>query len=100
RRLSEVDPLSAEERAQMLLEWGRSGPALGGSRTLHGLVAARRRAAPAAPALVCGGETLSYDELGRRSDRLLAALAAAGVAPGSRVAVCLRRGPEVVAALL
>jgi amino acid adenylation domain-containing protein/FkbH-like protein len=100
RRLSEVEMLAPAERWQMLVEWNQSGPAPAGCRRLEELVAAQVLATPAAVALVCGDEALSYGELGRRRDRLLAALVAAGVEPGDRVAVCLRRRPDWVAAVL
>ncbi|MGC0155806.1 non-ribosomal peptide synthetase, partial [Chromobacterium vaccinii] len=55
---------------------------------------------PDAPALYSGDETLSYDELNRRANRLAQRLIALGVGPDDRVALCLERGVDMVAALL
>lgn len=57
------------------------------------------RERPAAPALVEGGEAVSYAELLARSQAVAAALQKAGVRPGGRVAVHLDRGAAAVAAL-
>ncbi|WP_305787964.1 non-ribosomal peptide synthetase [Symbioplanes lichenis] len=64
---------------------------------LVGAVAART---PDAVAVVAGDTVLTYRELVERADRLAARLAAAGVAPGTRVAVAVPRGADLVIALL
>ncbi|MFF4921431.1 AMP-binding protein [Kitasatospora sp. NPDC001119] len=68
--------------------------------TLHGLVEERARRAPAAVAVRCGGQELTYGELVERAGRLAAVLAEHGLAPGGRAAVALGRGTEVYVALL
>lgn len=62
---------------------------------LHDLIdeAAGRR--PEDPAVRCDGATLSYEQLARHANGLARVLHAAGVAPRDRVAVLLRKGPEV-----
>ncbi|MEV7097925.1 amino acid adenylation domain-containing protein [Amycolatopsis sp. NPDC051045] len=62
----------------------------------------RRRAAERADeiAVVCGARRLSYRSLDRFSDVLAARLARAGVRSGHVVAVCVRRSPELITALL
>ncbi|MCP4326910.1 MAG: ATP-dependent acyl-CoA ligase [Alphaproteobacteria bacterium] len=62
------------------------------------VVALCRRAAglwPAKNALVFDetGERLTFDEIDKRSDRIAAALAALGIAPGDRVALMVRNVP-------
>jgi long-chain acyl-CoA synthetase len=52
------------------------------------------RSAPNRPAAVYDGGQLTYSELDQASDRLAAALAAAGVAPGERVALQLPNIPQ------
>jgi long-chain acyl-CoA synthetase len=52
------------------------------------------RSAPTRPAAVYDGGQLTYSELDQASDRLAAALAAAGVAPGERVALQLPNIPQ------
>ncbi|EKV29843.1 Long-chain-fatty-acid--CoA ligase [Caenispirillum salinarum AK4] len=69
--------------------------------TLHGLVRAQTNRQPLAPALVTDdGATWSYADLDRRANQWAQVLRARGARPGSFVALCVRRSPEVVAALL
>jgi len=62
--------------------------------------AARAAAAPERTAVVDGRGAMTYGELDRASSRVAAQLAAAGVAPGQRVAVFLERTRALPAALL
>ncbi|MBD0672530.1 non-ribosomal peptide synthetase [Streptomyces sp. CBMA156] len=55
---------------------------------------------PSAPAVTFDGETLTYDQLVRRADRLSDALTTAGVRRGDVVGVLMRRSTELVPALL
>ncbi|MFJ6084530.1 amino acid adenylation domain-containing protein [Streptomyces sp. NPDC092369] len=55
---------------------------------------------PGAPAVLHGDTTVTYAELNARADRLAAAVNARGAGPESVVAVALRRGPDLVTALL
>src|SRR5690606_18980971 len=56
--------------------------------------------APDRTALVCGGQRLSYAELGAAVTHLAARLAALGVVPGDRVAIHLPNSAEAVVAVL
>ncbi|WCN02036.1 non-ribosomal peptide synthetase [Streptomyces sp. M92] len=55
---------------------------------------------PSAPAITCDGETLTYDQLVSRGDRLADALTTAGVRPGDVVGVLMRRSTGMIVALL
>jgi amino acid adenylation domain-containing protein len=66
----------------------------------HRLFEARAAATPEAPALVFGGERLTYAQLNARANRLARRLAARGVGPETLVALALERSPEMVVALL
>ena len=54
----------------------------------------------AAPALTAGGETISYVELDRRSDRLAAALRMRGIGTESIVGIMLERSAAAIVAML
>ena len=101
RRVSEHSLLAPEERRQ-LLSWsaGEEVWPAGPETTLYALFAAQAARTPAAQALVCGAERLSYGELAARAARLAAELRGLGVGPESRVGICLERGPALVVALL
>lgn len=98
-------PLLPEAERERLLRLGggprRDWPA---GATLPGLFAAQVRAAPGATAIVAetpsGELRVSYAALAARAGQLAARLKAAGAGPDRPVAVCLERGPELVAGLL
>ncbi|QEG01371.1 Plipastatin synthase subunit D [Stieleria maiorica] len=55
---------------------------------------------PGAIAVVCGDQSLSYQQLVDRADDLAARLVAAGVERGSAVALCLPRSAELIVGIL
>jgi acyl-CoA synthetase (AMP-forming)/AMP-acid ligase II len=57
--------------------------------TLDGIVRRNGLRFPARPALVAEARTLSWSELDTRVDQVAAALTAAGIAAGDRVAVLM-----------
>ncbi|GAA2097029.1 hypothetical protein GCM10009759_26790 [Kitasatospora saccharophila] len=99
--LSQLDLTDPQELRTTLEEWNDTALPLEPG-TLHGRFEARAAATPDAPCLVVDatGERLSYRQLDERASVLAAHLAAAGVGPGSVVAVCAERSAELVAALL
>jgi amino acid adenylation domain-containing protein len=56
--------------------------------------------APAAIAVECAGERLTYAELSERSSRIAAKLQSLGAGPGDLVAVCLERSVSLATGLL
>ncbi|WP_411083388.1 amino acid adenylation domain-containing protein [Streptomyces sp. cmx-18-6] len=90
--------LSAPERARVLASaTGRHRPLP--PVTLPELLAERYGRTPAAPAIIDGERTLSYEEFDGRVGRLAALLRERGVGPESRVAVALPRSTDLVVAL-
>ncbi|MGK4585146.1 amino acid adenylation domain-containing protein [Kitasatospora sp. HPMI-4] len=67
---------------------------------LHRIFAEQVARRPDAPALSDGQEELSYRELDDRAARLAAAILSRVSGPGARVGLCLRRGNNVVVAVL
>lgn len=68
--------------------------------TLTALLEAQMVATPDAPAITCGGETLSYADLNQRSGALARQLAHLGAGPERIVAVALDRSVELPLALV
>jgi amino acid adenylation domain-containing protein len=102
QRLSRLPVLSSAEEHQLCHEWeDASAPIPGGEGLLlHGLFAAQARRCPDAMALTSGSLSLTYAELERRANALAHHLRAMGVGPEVRVGLCVRRGPEMIIALL
>ncbi|MFH9347863.1 non-ribosomal peptide synthase/polyketide synthase [Kitasatospora sp. NPDC017646] len=99
RRLGRLDPLSAEERRELLAFREESAlPAPAAS--VPALFRARAQQQPEAVAVVSGDVTLTYGELDARASRLAHALIARGAGPERLVALALPRSPELVVAIL
>ncbi|MCY1045105.1 non-ribosomal peptide synthase/polyketide synthase, partial [Corallococcus sp. bb12-1] len=98
--VSHVSLLDAAERAQVLVEWNRTGPVPSTAGALHHLVEAQVERTPDAIALVVGTQRLTYGQLDARANQLAHHLRALGVGPDVAVAVCLERTTELVVALL
>ncbi|MFI6934708.1 amino acid adenylation domain-containing protein [Streptomyces sp. NPDC050287] len=67
---------------------------------LHSIFKERARAAPERIALSTPHESISYQELDARSDRLAAQLIELGVRPNVLVGLCARRSPEAIVGML
>src|SRR6185436_20084234 len=67
---------------------------------VHDLVRQVARRTPDAVAVAGEGSQLSYGELVRRAGRLAARLRGLGVGPGTPVAICAERSPDLVVSLL
>ncbi|MFJ8623278.1 amino acid adenylation domain-containing protein [Kitasatospora sp. NPDC093550] len=99
RPVSRVELLDAAERHR--LDEAGLGPVVPRpDRCLHELVAEQTARTPGATAVVFGSTELTYRQLDTRADRLARRLIALGAGPEVPVAVALRRGPDLVTALL
>jgi amino acid adenylation domain-containing protein len=67
---------------------------------IHSLVEDQATATPDAPAIVCGSEVLTYQELNTRANQVAQRLQALGVAPEIVVGMCLERSPAMIVAAL
>jgi amino acid adenylation domain-containing protein len=97
--------LAASERHQLLVEWNDTPAAArdaspAAAAPLHRRFERQAAATPRAPALIAGGETLTYRELDRHASRLARRLVGMGVGPEVTAAIFLERTPELIVALL
>ncbi|HZF13330.1 MAG TPA: amino acid adenylation domain-containing protein [Thermoanaerobaculia bacterium] len=99
RTLADLPLLSAAERHQLAGEWSAGDPAPP-PLCLHAPAEAQARRDPEALALVQGVERLTYGELDARANRLAHRLAALGVGPEVRVAICIERSVHRLVAAL
>ncbi|SDG84152.1 amino acid adenylation domain-containing protein [Lentzea fradiae] len=95
-RVSEVDLLTPEERSRIAVEWNDTGTT-GSGECLHEIFTRHARATPDATALIHENGRTTYAELDAHANRLARHIDADA---GALVAICLPRGPELVAAVL
>ncbi|HKH43208.1 MAG TPA: amino acid adenylation domain-containing protein, partial [Thermoanaerobaculia bacterium] len=93
-------PLLLPAECLQLLEWNDTGAAPMTGLCLHELFATQAERTPDAVALVHETGRLTYRQLARRAGGLARRLRELGVGPETRVAVCLERTPDLIAALL
>ncbi|WP_147093012.1 non-ribosomal peptide synthetase, partial [Myxococcus virescens] len=92
--------LPVEERHRLLETWNGANESLPPDACAHALFEAQVARTPDATAVVSGGESVTYRELNARANHVAAHLRALGVGLESRVAVCVERSVELLAALL
>ncbi len=94
-------PVASSSERQLLLEtWSGSDVDSESDATIHELVLRQCVRVPAATAVAARDESLTYEQLEQWSRRIANQLRRRGVAPESRVGVCMERTPAMVAALL
>ncbi len=97
--LSDLPLLSEGERHQLWVEWNDSLET-DAEACLHELFEVWAERQPDALAVLAADVAVTYGELRRRAGRLALRLRGLGVAPESRVALCLERSPDMVVAAL
>jgi amino acid adenylation domain-containing protein len=100
RTVGSLPMLSEEESRELLVEWNDSGTLSPDTDTVLGSISRHAERSPDAPAVVCGGERLSYGELERRSDDWARRLVARGVVPGDPVGICVQRSASSITGVL
>ena len=94
--VSKLPLLLDSEREQLLTEWNDTRRVYPSNQCLHELFQQQAARIPNAPALICGSEQLTYEELNARANRLAHKLRALGVGPESVVGVFMERSVEMV----
>jgi len=100
RGLSTFDLLHPEQRRHLVEVFNATDATYPHSCTVVDLFEAQVRATPDAVAVQGTDRTVSYAQLDARANRLARLLRHHGVGPDTSVAICLRRSPDVVAAIL
>jgi amino acid adenylation domain-containing protein len=94
RPVSRLPLVSEPERRLLLHEWNRTAVETS-AELLPSLFAAQAARTPDAVAIEYEGETLTYSELDRQSNRLAEHLRDLGVGPDVPVGLCVPRSPEM-----
>ncbi|HJP93408.1 MAG TPA: amino acid adenylation domain-containing protein [Pyrinomonadaceae bacterium] len=99
-KLDAIDILPASERERLLVHWNETASAYSHEKSVHHFFEEQARKTPAQPAVVCGNQQLSYEELNSRANQLAHLLIGPGVAPNARVGMCLSPSVNTIVALL
>ncbi|WP_240660334.1 non-ribosomal peptide synthetase [Streptomyces sp. WAC 01529] len=94
-RLSDVDVLTADERAQVVERWNDTAVP-GTDTSVPGLFEERAGRSPDAVAVRCGQDAVPYGELDARANRLARHLTGLGVGREDKVGLCLPRGIDMI----
>jgi amino acid adenylation domain-containing protein len=100
RPLEHLDVLPPAERRRLIETWNDTARPFPSELGIHELFEAQADAHPEAMALEMGETRLTYGALDDRANRVAHALIARGMGRGRFVAVCLERGPDLIATLI
>lgn len=93
----EPSSLSAAERQQVLVAWNETHAPIPSDLCIHQLFEAQAARTPDAIALICETESLTYQQLNERANRLAHSLQ---IAPDQLVGICLPRSADMLIAVL
>ncbi len=96
-RLDQLSLLTSDERRNIPLTWAKPSISASG---IHALIEAQVERTPHALAVRCGDQSLSYDELNRRANRVAHALQKLGVSADFPVGLCVERSVDALVGLL
>ena len=99
-QLSDLDMLSAEETHHLVHEVNATHVDSPEDKRLHELFESQATLTPDNVALIFENETMSYEELNDKANRLAHYLVEAGITPGTHVGVYLERSFELLIAVL
>ncbi|WP_052189507.1 non-ribosomal peptide synthetase [Xenorhabdus sp. NBAII XenSa04] len=88
------------ERQQVLVDFNATQTEFPQEALIHQLFEAQVQRTPDATAVLFEEQSLSYEELNKRANRLAHHLIVLGVRPDDRVAICVERSLEMVVGLL
>jgi arthrofactin-type cyclic lipopeptide synthetase B len=98
--LNQLPILPTAERETLLREFNATAHDFPRGQTLHGAFEVQAERQPHAIAVQQGVDALTYQQLNQRANQLAHHLLELGVQPDDRVALCCRRGPQMLVGLL
>ncbi|MGQ0556749.1 MAG: amino acid adenylation domain-containing protein [Nitrospiraceae bacterium] len=96
-RLDQLSLLTGEERRNIRLTWDELSTQ---TFSIHTLIEAQVERTPLALAVTCGDQSISYQELNRRANRVARALQKLGVGADLPVGLCVERSVDALVGLL
>ena len=100
RALRQLPILPAAERDTVLREFNATAHDFPHGQTVHGAFEVQAERQPHRIAVQQGSEALTYQQLNQRANQLAHHLLELGVQADDRVALCCRRGPQMLVGLL
>ncbi|BAR99435.1 gramicidin S synthetase [Blastochloris viridis] len=100
RKLRDLEPLTKDERRQILVEFNRSEASFPADQTVHGLIEEQADRTPDAPAVVYGAQTLTYGELNRHANQIARTLVGTGLAAEDVVGIVAEPSLEMMVGIL
>ncbi|SFY30075.1 non-ribosomal peptide synthetase, partial [Azotobacter vinelandii] len=100
RRIGELPLLSEAEHRFILDRWDQTQADYPATQCVHLLIEDRAGKTPEALAVTCDEQRLTYRQLDAQANRLAHYLIELGVKPETRVAIAMRRSPEIMVAFL
>lgn len=100
QHISDLAMLTDQERSQLVVEWNNTHTEFPSDLCFQQLFEAQVRVTPNKVAVEFNNETLTYDLLNRRANRLAGLLIAEGVGPDVVVALFAERGIDLLTAVL
>ncbi|WP_236277980.1 non-ribosomal peptide synthetase, partial [Pseudomonas poae] len=98
--LNQLPVLPPGERDTLLRAFNATARDFPRGQTLHGAFEVQAERQPQAVAVQQDGASLTYQQLNQRANQLAHHLLVLGVQPDDRVAICCRRGPQMLVGLL
>lgn len=98
--IEQLDLLSPERKRELLVEFNATAEKYERNWWVHGLFEHQAMATPAAIAVECEGEVLTFSELNKKANQLAYYLKQDGVRPGSLVGLYLAHSIDLIVAVL
>lgn len=99
KAIGTYDIVSSNDK-DLLRRWNETYAPYPSDATVHSLFEERVKLHPERIALLSGNRRISYHELNALADNVAANLKQAGLGKGGLVGVCIKRSPQLIAALL
>ncbi|MFD0085135.1 condensation domain-containing protein, partial [Priestia megaterium] len=94
-RLDEIELVTKEEKKELLDRFNNTNTAYESQACVHHLFEDQVTKTPHAVAVVCEGETLTYETLNQRATQLAQALRTKGIGPGKIVGLMMKRSLDM-----
>src|SRR6185437_484563 len=100
RRLSQLPLLSEAERQQVIADWNNTKTEYPREQCIHELFEAQAERTPHAVAVQFGKQSVTYEQLNHRANRLAHYLKKYEIGPDVPVGICLERSVEMIVGML